>query len=141
MNYTISWSFYVQTSTKKKLLEEHWPNITMRWDIALEIDEIEKRENDTGPFHIYATMTIDAPDDRQAVTVCLEKAFKFSGIWTVTAPEFGIDGKLVSFEGSYDGKMKGRSPVVSAGFMLFPAGSQQLLGGGIAMHVQSQNDN
>ena len=134
-NYTISWSLYIQCSTKPKLLKDHWPQISACWDVPPSIREIPKRANDTGPFHVFATSDFQADDYRQAMVNCLEQAFRLSEFWTVSAPELGCDGQLASFVGSFESKVKGRSPVKSVEFMLFRTGSQELLEGGIAMRV------
>jgi hypothetical protein len=123
MDFIISWSFYVQTSTKKKLLEEHWPKIVDWLGTKTTLGDIEKRDEEKGPFHLWATTPLSAGSEPEAVLRCLELALRFSSPWYVAGIERDVHMRLTGFIGGWKGSpTPGKHlPIVSAGFTMFEA--------------------
>lgn len=48
--YTVTWHMKVQTSTKRELMEKHWPILQSRYGAGAEMVDLEKRSGDVGPF-------------------------------------------------------------------------------------------
>ena len=124
MDFIISWSLYLQTSTKKKLLEEHWQQIVEWLGTETTLGEIEKRVEDKGPFHVFAETPLRADSEAEAMIRCLELALSFSSPWYVAGWERDIHKRLIGFVGGWEGPPSPgkRVPIVSAGFTMFEAG-------------------
>jgi hypothetical protein len=138
MDFVISWSFYVQTSTKKKLLEEHWPKIIEWLGTETTLGEVVKRVENKGPFHLFATTPVKVGSEAEAVLRCLELALAFSWPWHVACIERDDQKRITGFLGGWKGSGtpgKHMPPIVSAVFLMFEAGAVEMLDGGIAMRV------
>lgn len=62
--YTAEWRMQVQTSTKRELMETHWPILQSRFGEAAEMVDLQKRSGDVGPFkfsirNVWADLTED----------------------------------------------------------------------------------
>lgn len=137
MHFTISWSFYVRTSTKKKLVNEHWPQILDRLGPTTILREVMPRPGNRGPFHIFAITPLVASSEADAVWSCLKLALSFLGPWYVAEMARDKQGRLTSFLAGWkgpDNPGKGLA-IVSAELLMFETNAAELLAGGISMTV------
>lgn len=136
--FSISFSIYLQTSTKRDLIDLHWPLIRQRLGGTAELGEVAKRSGDTGPFHFFATMTIESAAWQHAVVdaICLAGAIRWP--WVVSELSRDSDGELEQLTLNYIGGVDlptGHNPITSAELIMFPAGSAQIINSGIVMRM------
>lgn len=71
---TIDWQLQVQTSTKRQLMETHWPPLLARFGGSAEIIAMDKRSGETGPFSFTVRQTISGITAAEATFATLSNA-------------------------------------------------------------------
>lgn len=90
------WQVETQTSTKKELLEEHWPRLRQTFtDPLAEMCNLQKRAGDIGPFRYQVRQTFDAPTAADVLAACLPHCRPSMHVRFGFAP----DGTLSRLEG------------------------------------------
>ncbi len=70
----VDWHMHVQTSTKRQLMETHWPPLQARFGGDAELVELEKRSGDTGPFRFLVRQTLAGITAAEAMVATLTNA-------------------------------------------------------------------
>ena len=68
------WQMQVQTSTKRELMETHWPLLQRRFGgEAAELIDLEKRRGDVGPFRFSVCQSLASVTETEAIMAVLEQ--------------------------------------------------------------------
>jgi hypothetical protein len=98
-DYTASWSAEVQTSTKRSLMETHWPALETRFaPHPIEMVELETRQGDVGSFRFKVRQTLADTTEAEAIAACLHLAAGMKVSLTATT-----DSRLEALSGQLYG--------------------------------------
>lgn len=71
------WEFQVQTSTKRELLETHWPLLQRRFaGTTTEMFDLAKRSGDIGPFYFKVRQVVSGATEAEAVGYLLQQSYR-----------------------------------------------------------------
>jgi hypothetical protein len=102
-HYTALWSAEVQTSTKRSLMDTHWPVLQARFaPHATEMVDLETRSGDIGPFCFKVQQTLAEPTEADAIAACLRLAV---GMKVSLRPT--LDSRLEALNGRLYGGHRG----------------------------------
>lgn len=96
--YAAEWRMQLQTSTKRELLETHWPQLQAWFGEGAEMIELEKRSGDTGPFQFKVRKVwLDVTEDWFVTTVLT----RCGGLHVIL--EAGRSGEVTKLRGALRG--------------------------------------
>jgi hypothetical protein len=94
-SYRIMWKMQVQTSTKRELMETHWPIIRQQFGgDCVQMVELEKRSGDVGPFKFSVQQDFDNLTDDEMISRVLSHCGGMN-VWLEVVPE----GTIAAFRG------------------------------------------
>jgi len=109
--YAVTWRMQVQTSTKRSLMETHWPRLQNRFGTHAEMVDLERRSGETGPYKFSIRQDLRDVTESEAVARILAQA---SGLRiSLTMAD---DGSIACLRGIHD-----RAPVGTYSVMGFEA--------------------
>lgn len=73
--FAATWDFEVQTSTKRELMEAHWPILSRRFgDDGVELIDLQKRGGDVGPFRFKLRHVVKEVAQSEAMLMVLHQS-------------------------------------------------------------------